>query len=264
MVGLDRSTCRKPPQPREDEPALVAAMIAVVGRHPRYGYRRVHAVLVRDGWRVNRKRLYRLWRAEGLKVPQRCRKRRLGMLAHGCVRYRCLGKDHVWCWDFIDDRTASGTSLKFLSVVNEYTRECLALEVGWSLGSRAVLGVLSGLREASGVPGHIRSDNGPEFIAKAIRRWLASESVGALYIESGSPWENGYAESFHSRLRDELLGVEEFASLAEAKVLAAQWKAAYNEERPHSSLGYQTPSEFGRVCPRHDSALLRRDEDTPG
>ena len=265
VVGLHRSTMRKRPAPREGEAELVEAMLELVRRHPRFGYRRIRVLLVRAGWRVNRERVYRQWKAQGLGVPRKRRKKtRLGQSANGCSRYRAVGKDHVWCWDFIHDRTASGSALKVLSVVDEYTRECLALEVGRSIGSREVIAVLAGLVGQRGAPGHIRSDNGPEFIAGAIRDWLEVEGVGALYIEPGSPWENGYAESFHSRLRDEFLGVEEFASLAEARVLAGQWRREYNHERPHSSLGYKTPAEFGQLCPRHDSAALRRDEDTVG
>ncbi|WP_232056229.1 IS3 family transposase [Tuwongella immobilis] len=265
VVGLHRSTMRQRPAPREDEARLVEAMLELVGRHPRYGYRRIWVLLVRAGWRVNRKRVSRLWKAQGLRVPRKIRKKtRLGQLANGCSRYRAEGKDHVWCWDFIHDRTTSGSTLKVLSVLDEYTRECLALEVGRSMGSREVIGVLAELVEVRGAPGHIRSDNGPEFIAGAIRDWLAGAGVGTLYVEPGSPWENGYAESFHSRVRDEFLGVEEFASVTEAKVLAGQWRREYNHERPHSSLGYKTPAEYGELCPRHDSAARCRVEDTIG
>ena len=242
---------------------MVKRMLELVGEHPRYGYRRIWALLRREGWRINRKRAYRLWRKQGLKVPRRKKKRRrLGHRDNGCVRYRALAKDHVWAWDFIHDRTADGRPLKWLSVVDEFTRECVALEVARSMSAARVVQILAGVVRERGAPGHIRSDNGPEFIAAEIRRWLAEAKVGALYIEPGSPWENGYAESFHSRLRDELLEREELSSPLEAWVLSAAWKEEYNHKRPHSALGYQTPAEFAKKCPRADPAMLKRTEDT--
>ena len=247
VVGQPRSTQRLRPRPRPEERRLLARMLALVRRHPRYGYRRIWALLRREGWRVNRKRVYRLWRRQGLKIPKKLRKkRRLGTSANGCARRRAEYRDHVWCWDFIHDRTADGKPLKWLSVIDEYTRECLVLEVRRSLTAGAVIAVLAALIGRRGAPRHIRSDNGPEFIAKAIRGWLAKEAVEALYIAPGAPWENGYAESFHSRLRDELLNAEEFASLLEARVLAQEWQDNYNHDRPHSSLGYLAPAAFGR------------------
>jgi putative transposase len=255
VVGQPRATQQRPPIRRGDEGRLTERILQLVGVHPRFGYRRIWALLVREGWRVNRKRVHRLWRRLGLKVPRRQRKkRRLGHGGNGCVRRRAEGKDHVWAWDFVHDRTADGRALKWLSVVDEYTRECLVLEVRRGLTAAAVIGVLTEVTRGRGMPRHVRSDNGPEFIAHAIRTWLAASSVEALYIAPGSPWENGYAESFHSRLRDELLDREEFASLLEARVLAKQWQVAYNRERPHGSLGYRTPEEFASGCPRVDSA----------
>ena len=224
-------------------------MLELVREHPRYGYRRTWALLRRSGWRVNRKRIYRLWVQEGLKVPQKQRKRRsLGHSENSCVRRKAEHKDHVWTWDFIHDRTTNGRPLKWLSIVDEYTRECLALEVDRSITAEKLIDVLVELFRIRGVPKHIRSDNGPEFIAKAIRRWLSLAGVETLYVEPGSPWENGYAESFHSRLRDELTNREEFANLAEARHLADAWRLEYNHRRPHSSLGYQTPAEFAAGC----------------
>lgn len=233
----------------EEEKRLIAEMLAVVAKHPRYGYRMVWASLRQSGWRVNRKRIYRLWVQEGLRVPQKQRKRRrLGHSENSCVRRKAEHKDHVWTWDFIHDRTANGRPLKWLSIVDEYTRECLALEVDRSITAEKVIDVLAELFRIRGVPQHIRSDNGPEFIAKAIRRWLCLAGVETLYVEPGSPWENGYAESFHSRLRDELLNREEFTNLAEARHLADAWRLEYNHRRPHSSLGYRTPAEFAAGC----------------
>src|SRR5262249_53487940 len=206
-------------------------------------------LLRREGWRINRKRVHRVWRQQGLRVPQKARKkRRLGHSGNSCVRLRPEHKDQVWTWDFVFDRTSNGRALKWFSLVDEYTRECLALEVNRRMTSREIIDVLSDLLAVRGVPGHIRSDNGPEFIAQAIRRWLERTGVKTLYVEPGAPWENGYAESFQSRLRDELLNVEEFATVAEAQTLAASWRAEYNHRRPHSSLGYQTPAEFAAKC----------------
>jgi putative transposase len=247
VLGQPRATQRLRPRIRPEERRLVARILALVRRHPRYGYRRVWALLRREGWRVNRKRVYRLWRRQGLKIPKKLRKkRRPGTSANGCARRRAEYRDHVWCWDFIHDRTADGKPLKCLSVIDEYTRECLVLEVRRSLTAGAVIAVLAALIGRRGAPRHIRSDNGPEFIAEAIRGWLAKETVEVLYIAPGAPWENGYAESFHSRLRDELLNAEEFDSLLEARVLAQDWRDEYNHQRPHSSLNYRTPAAFGR------------------
>jgi putative transposase len=245
VVGVARSSYQFRPAGRADAGRLDAAILAVVREHPRFGYRRVWAVLRADGWRVNRKRVYRAWRRLGLKVPKKVRKRRrLGSSDNACSRRRAAGKDHVWAWDFIHDRTADGKTLKWLSVVDEYTRECLALEVGRGLTARRVTEVLDRLLDERGAPAHIRSDNGPEFIAAAVRRWLAERAVEVLYVAPGSPWENGYAESFHGKVRDELLAAEEFGTLREAAVLGAEWRRAYNHDRPHSSLGYQAPAVF--------------------
>lgn len=202
-------------------------------------------MLKNEGWRVNRKRIWRLWKREGLKVPQKqVKKRRIGNSHNGIIRQRATCRNHVWAWDFIFDRTANGRSLKWLSIVDEYTRECLALEVGRTMTAGDVIDVLIELTQTRGVPKHIRSDNGPEVIAEAIRRWLSSSGIEALYVEPASPWQNGYAESFHARLRDELLNAEVFETVAEARMLATQWRLDYNHRRPHSSLGYVTPAAF--------------------
>lgn len=225
-------------------------MLELVRLHPRYGYRRIWAVLSKqEGWRVNVKRVYRLWKREGLKVPQkRCKKRRLGGSANSCLRRRAAHPDHVWTWDFIFDVTANGRSIKILSIVDEYTRECLALEVSRKMAATDVIDVLLELAAVRGLPEHIRCDNGPEFIAEAIRSWLGTSRVGTLYVEPGSPWQNGYAESFHARLRDELLSTEIFETVAEARALATRWRLEYNHRRPHSSLDYQTPAAFAATC----------------
>lgn len=249
VVDQPRSTQRYAPRRPADEEVLVARMLELVRRHPRYGYRHIWSLLRREGWPVNKKRIYRLWRREGLKVPRKARKkRRLGASENGCARRKAERKNHVWAWDFIHDRTSSGGALKWLSVVDEFTRECLVLEVARSITAEDVMGQMIRLFRERGAPDYIRSDNGPEFIAKALREWLERASVGTLYIEPGAPWENGYAEAFHGRLRDELLNVEEFASVREAKALAAMWKEDYNQRRPHSALGYRTPAEFAAAA----------------
>jgi transposase InsO family protein len=224
-------------------------MRELVVRRPRFGYRRIGSLLRSEGWRASDTRLYRLWRREGLKVPCKRRKRRsLGSSTNACHLRKAEHKDHVWCWDFVFDRTTNGSPLKWLSIVDEYTRECLALKVDRSLTSEDVIDTLAELFAMRGVPRSIRSDNGPEFIARAIQRWLEKVEVQALYIEPGSPWENGYAESFHSRFRDEFLAMEEFETLAAARRLTKHWRDDYNQTRPHSSLGYVPPAVFAARC----------------
>lgn len=232
-----------------EERNLVQRIHELVRCYPRYGYRFITAKLRQEGWRVNFKRIYRLWRREGLKVPKKTHKRRrLGHSDNSCVRRKAEYKDHVWTWDFIHDRTAKGRPLKWFAITDEYTRECLALEVDRSITADRVLDILTSLFLTRGVPTHIRSDNGPEFIAEAIRRHGQAAGLEMLYIEPGAPWENGYAESFFSRLRDELLNVEEFMNLAEARWFARRRLVEHNEERPHSSLRYQTPAVFASQC----------------
>ena len=258
VIGQPRSTQRYVAKERDGERTLVQRMLALVRRHPRYGYRRAWALLRGEGFRVNVKRVYRLWRREGLKVPQKQRKkRRLGCSANGCVRHRAEHVDHVWAYDFVSDQTVDGRTLKFLTVEDEYTREALAIEVERSLTSQEVMETLRYLFELRGAPKLLRSDNGPEFIAQALREWLASSGVGTLYIEPGAPWENGYNESFNSRFRDELLNGELFTSVKEAKVVTEDFRLEYNHRRPHSSLGYQTPAAFAASC-RAGCATLRR------
>jgi len=249
MEVSERRACRAVDQPRstqryvarrpEDEERLVARMMELVRKHPRYGYRRVWALLRREGWQVNRKRIHRLWRREGLRVPLKAHKRRrLGSSESACARRRAERRDHVWAWDFIHDRTANGGPLKWLSVVDEFTRECLVLKVAQSITAEDVKEELIRLFRERGAPDCIRSDNGPEFIASSLGEWLERACVETLYVEPGAPWENGYAEAFHGRLRDELLNMEEFACVREAQALASAWKEDYNWRRPHSALGY--------------------------
>lgn len=250
MIDQPRSSHRYSAKPRADEQKLVERMLELAREYPRYGYRRIAALLRREQWQASDNRIHRLWRREGLKVPQKKRKRRsLGESENGCHRRQAEHKDHVWAWDFIFDRTTSGSSLKWLSIVDEYTRECLSLKVDRSITSEDVIDTLAELFAMRGVPKHIRSDNGPEFIAKAIERWLTQLDVEVLYVAPGSPWENGYAESFHSRVRDEFMAIEEFESLSAARKLTVSWKDAYNHVRPHSSLGYATPAEYAADRP---------------
>jgi putative transposase len=249
VLNQPRSTQRYESKLRDDEPALVKRMLDLAGRRPRWGYRRVAWQLRQEAWRASETRVYRLWRREGLKVPQKKRKRRrLGRSENGCVHRRSEHRDHVWAWDFVFDHTTTGSQLKWLSIVDEHTRECLALKVARSITSEDVIDTLAELFAMRGVPKCVRSDNGPEFVALAIRQWLGQVDVETLYIEPGAPWENGYAESFHSRLRDEFLALEVFESLPVARTLTAAWKEDYNHHRPHSSLGYVTPIEFAARC----------------
>jgi putative transposase len=242
-LGQHRSVQRHAPKRRPDEDALTAEIIALASAYGRYGYRRVTALLRRAGWRVNAKRVERIWRREGLKVPRRQPKRgRLWLNDGSCVRLRPERPNHVWAYDFVQDRTRDGGVLRMLVVVDEFTRECLAIRVERRLGSDEVLEVLAELFVARGAPEHLRSDNGPEFAATAVRGWLARLGVATLFIEPGSPWGNGYCESLNGKLRDELLDREVLHSLLEAQVLIEAWRRHYNTVRPHSALGYRPPA----------------------
>jgi len=233
-------------------------MIEFAMTYGRYGYRRVTALLRREGWRVNHKRVERLWRREGLKVPQKQPKRgRLWLNDGSCLRLRPEHRNHVWSYDFVADRTHDGRPLRMLTIVDEYTRECLTIDVARRLGSNDVLERLADLMVERGTPDYIRSDNGPEFTAHAVRGWLERVGVKTLFIEPGSPWENGYVESFNGKFRDELLNGELFYTLTEAKVLIERWRNDYNRIRPHSALGYRPPApEAIRPLPQ-GSATLR-------
>ena len=243
VLGQVRATQRYHPEEDTLSKQIRFRVIDLASLYGRYGYRRVTELLHREGWRVNHKRVERIWREEGLKVPSRQPKRgRLWLNDGSCVRLRPLHRDHVWSYDFVEDRTSDGRKLRLLTMVDEYTRECLAIDVERRLCSHDVLHRLGELFLERGIPDHIRSDNGPEFTALAVRRWLKSLGIRTLYIEPGSPWENGYIESFNGKLRDELLNGEIFDTLTEAKVLIEGWRKEYNRFRPHSSLGYRPPA----------------------
>lgn len=250
VLGQHRSTQRKKPCGRPDEEALSADIIRLASRYGRYGYRRITAMLRSEGWTVNAKRVERIWRREGLKVPQKQPKKgRLWLNDGSCVRLRPEHPNHVWSYDFVEGRTHNGRKFRMLNVIDEFTRECLAIRIDRKLNSTDVIDVLSDLFILRGVPGHVRSDNGPEFIAKAVREWIVAVGAKTAFIEPGSPWENGYCESFNSKLRDELLNGEIFYSLAEAKVIIEAWRRYYNTERPHSSLGYKPPATEAIIWP---------------
>ena len=243
VLGQHRSTQRKVARSPDDEAALTADVVELARRYGRYGYRRIAALLRRAGWRVNRKRVERIWRREGLKVPARQPKRDRLWLADGsCIRLRPERPNQVWAYDFVEDRTRDARKFRMLCVVDEFTREALAIRVARKLDSHHVIEVLAELCLARGVPEHIRSDQGPEFMATALKAWIKSVGSEAAYIEKASPWENGYVESFNGKLRDELLEVEIFNSLREAQVLIESWRRHYNAIRPHSALGYRPPA----------------------
>lgn len=243
VIGQPVSTQRHIPMGKGDEQALTSRIIELATQYGRYGYRRITALLHLEGWRVNHKRVERIWRREGLKVPKKQPKRkRLWLDENSCVRFRPQYRNHVWSYDFVMTRTYDGRAVKILTVMDEYSRECLTLKVGRNLTSQDVIEQLATLFIDRGLPEHIRSDNGPEFTAKAVRHWLQKLGVQTLFIEPGSPWENGSIESFNGKLRDELLNREIFTTLLEAQVLTEWWKNEYNHVRPHSSLGYKVPA----------------------
>jgi len=250
VLGQPRATQRHQAVPRPDEAALTAAIVACATQYGRYGYRRITALLRQDGWTVNAKRVERIWRLEGLKVPPRQPKRgRLWLNDGSCIRLQPEHPNHVWAYDFMTDRTHDGKAFRLLTVLNEFTRECLAIVVRRKLTADDVLATLTDLFLTRGCPGHLRSDNGPEFCAKVVREWLAWLEVRTLFIEPGSPWENGYDESFNGKLRDELLDREIFYTLREAQVLIEGWRQHYNGVRPHSALGYRPPAPEARAWP---------------
>lgn len=242
-LGQHRSTQRRVPRGREDEARLTADIIELARLYGRYGYRKIAALLRHAGWLVNDKRVERIWLREGLKVPRKQPKRgRLWLNDGSCIRLRPEHRDHVWSYDFVEDRTHDGKKYRMLNVVDEFTHECLAIRIARKLKAIDVIDVLSDLFILRGVPGYIRSDNGPEFVAKAVQEWIAAVGAKATYITPGSPWENGYIESFNARLRDELLDGEIFYTLKEAQIIVESWRRHYNTIRPHESLGYKPPA----------------------
>jgi putative transposase len=242
-LGQHRSTQRKTPRGKTDEEALTADITALAQQFGRYGYRRITALLRDSGWIVNAKRVERIWRREGLKVPAKQPKRgRLWLNDGSCIRLRPEHRDHVWSYDFVEDRTHDGRKFRMLNVVDEFTRECLAIRVARKLKAVDVIDVLSDLFILRGVPGHVRSDNGPEFIAQAVQDWVKAVGAKTAYIAPGSPWENGYVESFNARLRDELLDGEIFYSMREAQVIIESWRRHYNTVRPHGAIGWKPPA----------------------
>ena len=243
VLGQHRSTQRRLPQGRADEDRLVADMIELTRQYGRYGYRRIAALLRDAGWQVNDKRVERLWRREGLKVPMKqLKKGRLWLNGGSCVRLRPEYRNHVWSYDFVHHRTDDGRAFRTLNILDEHSRECLAIRVKRKLNSTEVIDALTDLFILRGVPAYIRSDNGPEFIAEAVRDWIKAVGAKTAYIEPGSPWENGYCESFNGRMRDELLNGEIFYSLREAQIIIESWRKHYNTKRPHSALGYRPPA----------------------
>jgi putative transposase len=243
LAGITRSSFRYEAHPRNDG-KLAERLKEIAKKHKRYGYRRAWALLRRQGEVVNHKRVWRLWRKEGLQVPRRRRRRRLR--AGGSVPCKALYPNHVWTYDFIQDYSEDGRRLKMLTVLDEFTRECLRIEVGGSIRARKVIRVLDRIFAWRGRPAFLRSDNGPEFIAKMLIKWLQESGADTIHIEPGKPWQNAFEESFHGSFRDECLNLESFWSAAHAQVMVETWRDQYNRERPHSSLGYLTPEEF--IC----------------
>ncbi len=264
VVGQARSSQRYRRKIAHDERTLIDNMHQLAIKWPRFGYRRITALLRKDGWRVNVKRVHRLWKLEGLQIRKKARKRRrLGRSDNACHRRKPLGKDHVWSYDFVSDRTDGGGRLRILNIVDEFTRESLAMEIRRHFTGRDVVAVLAELFAIRGRPRYIRSDNGPEFASKAVKNWLASEKVDTLFVEPGSPWENGYVESFNGRLRDECLNGELFLSLAEARYVVDRWRMDYNHHRPHSRLDWMMPAEFAASCPSKGRPCVPAGSATP-
>ena len=243
VLKQGRGTQRYQPAQRTDEDALTETIIQLASEYGRYGYRRITALLQEAGWPVGKDRVQRIWRREGLKVPQKQRPRgRLWLNDGSCVRLRPERANHVWSYDFVSAMTHDGRTLRMLTLIDEYTRESLAIRVARRLGRYEVIEALAEVMLFRGIPENIRSDNGSEFVAKELRQWLAKLGTGTLYIEPGSPWENGYCESFNGKLRDECLNGEIFYSLKEAQIVIEKWRIEYNTKRPHSALGYRPPA----------------------
>ncbi len=235
----------RPKQANKKAQRLAERIVALSWEHPRYGYRRIRALLVKEGWTTSRKFVQAVRRLEGLQVkPPKKRRHRQGISTGPPTK--ATGRNHVWSWDFVHDRTDNGGPLKMMTLIDEYTRKCLSIRVARQLTSTDVLSVLSEAIEEEGAPSYIRSDNGSEFIAHQVQQWLSDKKIKAIYIDPGSPWQNGFIESFHNRLRDECLNREVLLSVAEAQVVIEQWRQTYNHEHPHSRLGFKSPQEFVR------------------
>ena len=248
-VGQHRSTQRREPLVAGDDQALRAALRAFAAKRPRWGYRRAHHQLVQEGWEVNRKRVQRVWREEGLRVPRtRRRKRAVGEGPDG-RDVNATMRDDVWALDFQADQTSDGRPIRIVNVIDEHTREALVMHAARSIGADEVVGALEALVAAHGrAPRFVRMDNGPELTSHALRDWCRFSTAGSVFIEPGCPWQNPFVESFHARVRDELLNGEQFACLAEARVLIDDWREDYNHRRPHSALGMQAPVAFAAAC----------------
>lgn len=259
VLGQSRSTQRyKPKVPEMDKP-VIKDLLELHVKHPRYGYRMITIKLREKNWVINFKRVYRLWCQEGLKVPRKQHKRRhcAGGSENACHRKVPEHYNHVWSYDFVNERLENGRKVRMLVVIDKFTRECLALDIAKHFRGEDVVEVLRYLFAVRGWPKYIRSDNDPEFVSKAVQKWLEVSGVDTLYVAPGSPWENGYVESFNSRLRDELLNRELFLHIDELRYVADRWRMDYNHYRPHSSLGYMAPATFATSCLDQGSALLK-------
>jgi putative transposase len=262
LLGQSRSTQRYAPKlPDKDKP-VIKELLDLHVLHPRYGYRRITIRLREEGWYINFKRVYRLWCQEGLKVPRRQHKKlHTGSSENSCDLKKAEYYNHVWSYDFVNERLENGRKVRMLVIIDEFTRECLALDVARHFKGKDVVEVLRYLFAVRGCPEFIRSDNGPEFVSKAVQKWLEVSGVDTLYVAPGSPWENGYVESFNSRLRDEFLNRELFLHIDELRYVADRWRMDYNHYRPHSSLDYMAPAAFATKCLEQGSATLRLPQD---
>ena len=262
MLKQSRSTQRyKPKLPDKDKP-VIKDLLELHVKHPRYGYRRITIKLRERDWFINFKRVYRLWCQEGLKIHRKQHKKLYtGVSENACNRKRPEHYNHIWSYDFLIERLENGQRMKLLVVIDEFTRECLAIDVNRKIKGPDVVEVLRYLFAVRGCPEYIRSDNGPEFVSNAVQKWLENSGVDTLYVSPGSPWENGYVESFNSKLRDELLNRELFLHIDELRYVADRWRMDYNHYRPHSSLDYMAPAAFAAKCLEQGSATLRLPQD---
>jgi transposase InsO family protein len=263
VLGQARSTQRyQPQQPEKDKPVINDILVLHV-KHPRYGYRRITILLREKGWWINFKRVYRLWCQEGLKIRKKQRKKlHVGGSENACHRKKPEYYNHIWSYDLLSERLENGRLVKLLVVIDEFTRECLAIDANKSVKGEDVVEVLRYLFAVRGEPDYIRSDNGPEFANRAVKEWLRIAGVKTLFVAPGSPWENGYVESFNSKLRDELLNRELFLHVDELSYVVDRWRMDYNHYRPHSSLGYRSPAAFAATCVPPGSATPRLPEYT--